>query len=715
MKRRLIKMLWLLSACAWVAGFGPAAMTAPAQDRLTNYPGYAQYHKMSEAERSPTYVSGEVSVDWARDGKGFYYQCNSNWIHYDVETRKFTTNSLNDPSLPPGLMASGQKNRDGTVIGGGGSLGGGGIMRNLMEITTSPDRRWTAFARDNNLWIGDPAGSNSFAVTTEGNATNRIRFGVSTIVYGEELGMGVGMWWSPDNRKLAFYRFDETKVPDYTILTEQSRQYDHTQVDPYPNAGMPSPVVDLFVYDLETRKSTPLDVRAGQPFGDDVVGYYVYRLAWTPDGKELLFSRMNRRQNTLELAASDPDTGKTRVIVREEHLTNWVDWAPHFEYLPDRQRFIWTSERNGFKNFYLYDLSGKLLATLTDHPFDVADLLKIDEAAGVIYYMARDGDNYLKLQLHRVGMDGRNDVRLTDPAFNHTVEFTSYTNYLTDVLQTHDSPPETHLLDKDGKVVAVLARSDLAKFEELGLRKIELFTFKAADGQTELHGILQFPSNFDPAKKYPLLVNVYGGPNTSGARETFGNPSLLTEFGFLVASFDSRSLAGRGRKFSDPFYHHLGIVEVDDQAAGVKALEERPYVDKDRVGVYGTSYGGTTAALLLMRYPDLFKAASVSSPVTDYQNYNDIYSERYLGLLSDNKRGYQLAAVTTYVGRLKGILLLYYGTADTNVHNSNSLQLIKLLQAAGKSFDLQVGPDQGHTAVNQARMMEFFIENLVMK
>ena len=193
------------------------------------------------------------------------------------------------------------------------------------------------------------------------------------------------------------------------------------------------------------------------------------------------------------------------------------------------------------------------------------------------------------------------------------------------------------------------------------------------------------------------------------------SPGGITEFGFLVATFDARSLDGRGRKFSDPFYGHLGIVEMDDQAAGVKYLDQRPYVDKNRVGVFGTSYGGTSAATLLLRYPDVFQAASSSSPVTDYRNYDNIYSERYEGLVSENKQGYDDATVMNYVENLKGRLLLYYGTADNNVHNSNVLQLIRALQRAGKSFEVQVGPDQGHSGVNPSRMMEFFIENLVMK
>jgi dipeptidyl-peptidase-4 len=227
--------------------------------------------------------------------------------------------------------------------------------------------------------------------------------------------------------------------------------------------------------------------------------------------------------------------------------------------------------------------------------------------------------------------------------------------------------------------------------------------------------MLHFPSNFRPFKKYPLLVSVYAGPGTTGARETFTLPSALTEYGFLVATFDSRSANGRGKRFLDAIYLKLGRVEIDDQAAGVKSLWNRRYVDKKRVGIYGTSYGGTASALCLLRYPEVFQAAVCSSGVTDFRNYDTIYAERYLWLPQENKSGYDAASVMNYVDRLKGRLLLYYGTADNNVHPNNTMQLVQALQKAGKSFDLQVGPDLGHTSVNRERMMEFFIENLVLK
>jgi dipeptidyl-peptidase-4 len=312
-------------------------------------------------------------------------------------------------------------------------------------------------------------------------------------------------------------------------------------------------------------------------------------------------------------------------------------------------------------------------------------------------------------------LDGKGDQRLTDPQFNHAVDFAPDGRHFIDVCQTHDSAPVTRLMDAQGKAVDQLATTDMTKFKELGMKTVELLQFKAADGETDLYGMLHFPSNFRPYKKYPLLISVYAGPETTGARETFTMPSILTEYGFLVATFDSRSASGRGKRFLDAIYLKLGRVEIDDQAAGVKSLWNRRYVNKKRVGIFGTSYGGTASAISLLRYPDVFHAACASSAVTDFRNYDTIYAERYMWIPQESKAGYDAAAAITYAKDLKGRLLIYYGTADNNVHPNNSMQLVQALQKAGKSFEVQVGPDQGHGSVNTDRMMEFFIENLVLK
>jgi dipeptidyl-peptidase-4 len=294
--------------------------------------------------------------------------------------------------------------------------------------------------------------------------------------------------------------------------------------------------------------------------------------------------------------------------------------------------------------------------------------------------------------------------------------------YFIDIYQTHDTPPATRLVEAGdganaGKVVAELAKSDLTKFNELGLKKAEMFTYKAADGKTTLRGIIQFPSTFDPTRKYPVLIPVYGGPASGGntARETFVSPSAVTEYGFLVVNLDSRAAPGMGKRTLDAIYQKLGQVEIDDMAEGVKALWSRPYVDKARVGMYGTSYGGYSSVMSILRHPDVYAAASASSPVTAWYHYDSIYTERYMWIPQENKAGYDAGSAMTYAKNLKGRLMLYYGTQDNNVHPSNMMQLITALQQAGKSFDVQVGPDRGHSGINQDRMMEFFIENLIVR
>jgi dipeptidyl-peptidase-4 len=266
----------------------------------------------------------------------------------------------------------------------------------------------------------------------------------------------------------------------------------------------------------------------------------------------------------------------------------------------------------------------------------------------------------------------------------------------------------------NGKVVAQVAKSDLTKFDQLGLKKTEMFTYLAADGKTTLYGTISFPSNFDPSKKYPVLASVYGGPNSAVTNENFTNPNATAEYGFLMLQLGSRAAPGRGRRLLDSTYMKLGTTEMDDMALGVKALWNRPYFDKNRVGIYGTSYGGYSAALSILRYPDVWAAAVASSPVTSWANYDTIYTERYMWIPQENKAGYDAGTAMNYAANLRGRLLIYYGTADNNVHPSNSMQLIRALQRAGKSFEVQVGPDAGHGSVNNNRMMEFFIENLVI-
>jgi len=674
--------------------------TAGAQDRLKSMPGYEQYQKVGR-EIQGSVKSGALQVAWKDGGKSFEFRRDGKTYRYDLATRRAVESS--GPSSGTDSQPTGRFGRRGA--------GGPGRGRQYSEAP-SPDKKLNAFYKDRNLWLSDASGGGEVAVTTDGSEKDRIKYGTASWVYGEELNQNTAMWWSPDGRKIAYYRFDEGPVRDYYLQTGQTELQSTMNVEAYPKAGTPNPVVDLFIYDVAAKKSVRVDVRDGKPFDNDVIGHYVYAVRWSPDGSELLFNRTNRRQNIMEFTACDPDTGKCRVVVREEWLPSWTTNTPQIRFLDDNRRFIRASERTGFRNFLLSDLSGKLLAKLTDHQFEVGNIVQVNEELGVLYYTARSGDNHMKMQLHRVGLDGKGDRRLTDPAYHHTVDVSPDGRYFIDVAQTHNTPPFTSLMDSDGKQIEELAKSDTSKFDQLGLKRVELIKYKAADGVTELHGLLHKPSNFDPNKKYPLLVSVYAGPSSNGARETFTMPNPLTEYGFLVATLDSRSAGGRGKHFLDAIYQKLGTVEIDDQAAGVKSLWNRAYLDKNRVGIFGSSYGGYTSLLCLLKHPDVFKAASASSAVTSWYHYDTIYTERYMWIPQENKEGYEAGNAMNYADKLSGRLMIYYGTADDNVHPSNAMQMIEALQKAGKSFEVQVGPDRGHSAIAMDRMMEFFIENL---
>ena len=737
------------------------ATVVPAQDRIKEMPGHDQYTRM-QPQINGSVTPGALAVTWATDGKSFTYNHGGKSYKYDTATREAVVTG--DAPEPAG-NTGGRGGRGGRGGGGQAARGGrGGMEQEQSEMPAtpvegcpagatargrqgfcveSPDRTLKAFYRNRNLWIANFDGSNEKAISTDGSEKGRIKYGTGSWVYGEELAQTTAIWWSPDSSKVGYYRFDESQVKDFYLQMNQTAVQDTMDVEAYPKPGTPNPIADILIYDVAAGKSVKMDIRNGKPFSDDVVGHYAYDVRWSPDGTELFLNRSNRRQQIMEFVACSPASGTCRVVVHEEWLTGWTNNRPAMQYLKDNRRFIWESERNGWRNFYLYDLSGKQLATLTNNTtFESGNIVKVDEPAGVMFYMARDGDNFMKMQLHRVGLDGKNDVRLTDPKFNHTIGscgqgggggrggrgggaggfgagggcgISSDNQFIVDVYQTHDQPAATQLLDASGKVVAQLAQADTSKFDQLGLKKVEMYTYKAADGKTPLFGTIAFPSNFDPSKKYPTLVSVYGGPAAGNnvPTENFATPNPTTEYGFLVVSVSSRAMPGMGKRILDSIYLKLGVTEMDDMAEGIKALWNRPYFDKTRVGIYGTSYGGYTSAMEILRHPDVFTAASASSPPTSWYNYDSIYTERYMWIPEGNKEGYEAGSAMNFAKDLRGRLLLYYGTADNNVHPNNSMQLIRALQSAGKSFEVQVGPDQGHSGVNNQHMMEFFIENLV--
>lgn len=670
------------------------------QDLLPTMPRYDRYEKMRR-DLGGSIVRGDVAPTWAADSRSFTYNWKDKTYTFDVATKKVTEGSNGaTPATPPGSRTNRQRR-------------GPDRGRQFSEVF-SEDGKKRAFFRDQNVWLSDADGKNEVQLTTDGSKANRIKYGQASWVYGEELGVREAMWYSPDGSKLAYYRFDESKVPDYFLAMDQAKIQDTLDTEAYPKAGAPNPSVILYVYDYDTKKSQVIDVT----FGDANVGHYVYSVRWSPDGKELLFNRTDRLQRTMQFCASDPVTGKSRVVVEEKQPNSWTDNSPEIRWLEDQKRFIWASERNGYKNYYLGNIDGSPLKPITKLNSEVENIIRLDEKEGMLWYRAHSAPNPYLLQFHVCKLDGTGERVLTDPNFSHTVNLAPDGKTFTDMAETYEIPPTTTVrTTKDGSSLGVIAESDLTKFNSMGLQKTERIVFKAADGVTDLYGYINKPSDFDPSKKYPLVVSLYAGPESGTNAERFGTPDPICEFGFITAWFDGRGTQSRGKAFKDEVYGKLGIVEIDDQAAGVKYLDQRPYIDGKHVGIHGTSYGGYASLMCLLRYPELFTASVSSSPVTDWRNYDSIYTERYMGLPDEgqNKKGYDDGSAMQYAKNIKGRLMLFYGTADNNVHPANTLQLSQALMRAGKSFDMMVGTDMGHSGLNAARTWEYFIDNLILR
>ncbi len=660
-----------------------------AQETLPEMPRYDRYQRIGR-EATGSVTGGTAMAFWTEDGGAFRYQKDGKWYRFDVAKRTATE------STPPASVARPMP---------GGRRPSRGRQN---DRTDSPDGKRVATTRDRNVFVTE--GGNETAVTTDGSVANRIKYGVASWVYGEELEVQDAMWWSPDSSKLAFYRFDEKEVPDYYLATDQGEVQDKLYPEAYPKAGGKNPKVALDIWD--GTKTVVID----GSFGDPALGEYLYDVRWSPDGKELLFNRTDRKQKTMQLVAADPSTGKCRVVAEEKQPQSWAENHPTIQFLQDGRRFIWSTERNGYKNYELRSLDGRLLKAITVNAFDAIRILRTDEKANEMFYLAAGPQNPYFTQLHVVGLDGKNDRLLTDPALNHAVSVAPDGRSFTDVAQSPSMAPETRVVDRSGKILATIAKADRTKFDSLGLKPTEVFTYLAADGKTICYGTIQYPSDFDPAKKYPVLLSVYGGPESGGINAGFSAPSRLTELGFLCVNLAGRGTMGRGKAFRDAVYGKLGVVEMDDQAAGIKSLYARSYVDPKRVGVYGTSYGGYSTLMLMLRYPDVFAVGCSSSPVTDYRNYDTIYTERFFGLpwANENAAGYDAGSAVKLAGNLKGHLMIYFGTADDNVHPSNTYQFVDAVERAGKRYDMQAGMDRGHSGMNNTRMLEYFMKYLVV-
>jgi dipeptidyl-peptidase-4 len=560
------------------------------------------------------------------------------------------------------------------------------------ETNFSPDFTRYLYNKDYDLWIYDLATKTETQLTTGGS--EELMNGKTDWVYPEELRQSEAYWWSPDGSRVAYLQFDERAVFNFPIIHELTPERKPTfetilELERYPKAGKPNPTVKLFVIDVPTKKMTEVKSESGP----DV---YLTRIAWRNDGKEIFFQRLNRFQNRLELEAADPVTGDIRTVLVEEEEC-FIELHNDFRQLADGKRFTWSSERTGWKHLYLYDLTGRLLAPLTHGEWEAAGISVIDEKSGWVYFTIDDNFG-LDSQFGRVKLDGTKLTRLTREPGTHRVSIDPAGTYYIDNFSSLTVPATVTLNRADGRFVATMATTNIDKVKELGLQEPELVKLKAADGQTDIFGILFKPADFDPNKKYPLYVQVYGGPShrNSDSYQTAGPKAQLAQLGYIVWEVDGRGTTQRGKKHLTATYLKFGQVDVDDQAAAVKQLRERPYIDGSRVGMTGGSYGGYMTCMSLLRYPDVYSVGVASSSVTDWQSYDTIYTERYMRTPEANPEGYEKGSALTYAKNLKGRLLLVHGTIDNNVHPGNTIHLVDALQKEGKSFDMMYYPENRH-------------------
>ncbi|MCH8824130.1 MAG: DPP IV N-terminal domain-containing protein [Planctomycetes bacterium] len=668
---------------------------ALAQDRFETLPGYDSY-KLIRSSMNQLVKGGRISkIKWSDDGSTMQYVRSGENFKIDINTREITKSDAETASEERGGPNARQRRRG----------PGRGRQRNSE---TSPDGNWIARSVDWNLVIekvdeDDPQRIN---VTTAG--TRKHRFAKASWVYGEELSQNTAMWWSPDSTKLAYYELDETQVIDFFITKGLTKLHTDSAVEGYPKPGENNPIATLWIYDLATKKKIKVDT------GDDAE-QYIYQVRYSPDGSLLLYNKTNRHQNVLELMAADLDTGYSRVVLTETQET-WQRNSPYIKFLKDQQTFIWETEKTGYKQYELRNLDGRLLKTLTHGNYPAGNILKIDEENGIMYYMAYSDSHPLNAQLHRVGLDGIGQTRLTKQSANHRIWLSPDLQTFVATYETTEVPPTTALFSIEGQRLATLGVSDSTQLQETGLTVPEMFECMAADGKTKLYGVLYKPSNFDPERKYPLIIDVYGGPLSQRVRNTFKAAYAYCEFGYVIAVIDNRGTGGRGKAFESAAYLKLGTVDLDDQVAGVKYLTERPYIDGDHVGIFGHSYGGYMSALAIVKHPDVFHVAVASSPVTDWRNYDTIYTERFMRTPEENSQGYEQGSCLTFADQLKGKLLLLHGMIDDNVHPNNSWQLVDKFQKAGKSFSMMFFPNSAHGIGGPANAIrwEFFCDHLIV-
>lgn len=563
----------------------------------------------------------------------------------------------------------------------------------------SPDGKTVAFRRGQDLYTVDAASGRETRLTQDGSET--LRNGGLDWVYPEELELGTAYWWSPDSKSILYLQFDTSHEPVYPHedLLRERALYEPQR---YPQAGENN--ADIRVGVIPAAGGPTKWFEAGDTRRD----YLIARAGWIRDSRGVYLIRLNRVQNKEELILFDAASGHSKTILRESDKY-WVNLHDPY-FLKTRDQFIWQSERDGYTHLYVYDLTGKQLAKLGAGDWEVSAINAVDEAEGRVFYTSDEG-SHLERHLFSVKLDGTDKRKLTAEPGTHSINMGPGGAYYLDSYSSLQSPSRTVLHSGDGKELGVYREADRSREEQFDILPAEIVSFKTGDGTT-LYGRLTKPAGFEQGKKYPMVVNVYGGPGVGlPIHNSWSGVSIDQVFahaGYVVWESENRGGVGRGHAFETPLYHQMGVVELDDQVAGVKYAESLGFVDPARVGIHGWSYGGFMTANAMLNAPDVFKCGVAGAPPTNWLNYDTIYTERYMGLPSENAGGYANTALAPKAAKLM------HNFEDDNVLFQNTLQLMNALEQAGKVFDSVLYTQKSHGVSGlesqqmNRTMLEFF-------
>ena len=561
----------------------------------------------------------------------------------------------------------------------------------------SPDGNYIAFVRDNNLFVKNLTTKKETAVTTDGEF-NHIINGTCDWVYEEEFGFTKGFHWSADSKKIAFYKFDESRVKEYT-LTFYGDLYPRLYTYKYPKAGEDNSIVNIYVYHLDNNETVKMDV------GEET-DQYLPRIKWTNDANILAIERLNRLQNHLDILLADAQTGHSRVMYSEDNKY-YIDITDNLTFVNENDKFLITSERDGYNHIYLYTIEGDLVKQLTSGKWEVTNVYGFDAKKKRIYYQSAE-ESPLDREICYVDLKG-NRTRISKRTGTNRADFSSNFQYYINTFSDIQTPPYITVNNNKGDEIRVLVDNHrlVNTLDEYDLGTFSFFTFTSPEfllpdsEQVSLNAWKILPPDFDPKKKYPVLITIYGGPGSQTVTNSWGYFNymwyqMLAENGFIIVSVDNRGTGARGELFKKMTCLELGKYETIDYIETAKYLASLDYVDKDRIGIFGWSYGGFMASNAITRGADYFSTAVAVAPVTNWRYYDNIYTERFMRTPQENPSGYDDNSPINHVDKLKGNYFLIHGSADDNVHFQNSMDMITALQKANKEFKLMVYPNKNH-------------------